>query len=47
MLRSDRGALVRADFRFGQRNKPRLVVWSQDLEGTPFAKLLRPLGDDA
>jgi carbon monoxide dehydrogenase subunit G len=40
VLRSDRGAVVRADFRFGQRNKPRVVVWTQDLEGTPFAKLL-------
>ena len=40
VLRSDRGALVRADFRIGQRNKPRVVVWSQDLEGTPFARLL-------
>jgi uncharacterized protein YndB with AHSA1/START domain len=56
VLRSDRGALVRADFRIGQRNKPRLVAWSQDLEGTPFAKLLRrsettvtlePHGEDA
>jgi uncharacterized protein YndB with AHSA1/START domain len=41
VLRSDRGALVRADFRVGQRNKPRVVTWEQDLEGTPFAKLLR------
>jgi uncharacterized protein YndB with AHSA1/START domain len=40
VLRSDRGAVVRADFRFGQRNKPRVVVWAQDLENTPFAKLL-------
>jgi uncharacterized protein YndB with AHSA1/START domain len=56
VLRSDRGALVRADFRIGQRNKPRLVAWSQDLDGTPFAKLLRrsdttvtlePDGDEA
>jgi uncharacterized protein YndB with AHSA1/START domain len=41
VLRSDRGALVRADFRVGQRNKPRVVTWTQDLEGTPFAKLLK------
>jgi uncharacterized protein YndB with AHSA1/START domain len=41
VLRSDRGALVRADFRLGQRNKPRVVAWEQDLEGTPFARLLR------
>jgi uncharacterized protein YndB with AHSA1/START domain len=41
VMRSDRGALVRADFRLGQRNKPRVIVWEQDLEGTPFARLLR------
>jgi uncharacterized protein YndB with AHSA1/START domain len=41
VLRSDRGALVRADYRVGRRNKPRVVEWSQDLEGTPFQRLLR------
>jgi uncharacterized protein YndB with AHSA1/START domain len=42
VLRSDRsGALVRADFRVGRRNKPRVVEWQQDVEGTPFARLLR------
>lgn len=41
VLRSDRGALVRADYRIGRRNKPRVVEWSQDLENTPFARLLR------
>jgi uncharacterized protein YndB with AHSA1/START domain len=40
VLRSDRGALVRADFRVGTRNRPRVIAWSQDLDGTPFAKLL-------
>jgi uncharacterized protein YndB with AHSA1/START domain len=40
VLRSDRGALVRADFRVGRRNRPRVIAWSQDLEGTPFARLL-------
>jgi carbon monoxide dehydrogenase subunit G len=40
VLRSDKGALVRADFRVGARNKPRVVEWSQELEGTPFARLL-------
>jgi uncharacterized protein YndB with AHSA1/START domain len=40
VMRSDRGALVRADFRVGKRNKPRVVTWKQDVEGTPFAKLL-------
>ncbi|QEC49100.1 hypothetical protein FSW04_16965 [Baekduia soli] len=41
VLRSDRGVLVRADFRFGVRHKPTAVSWDQDVEGTPFAKLLR------
>jgi uncharacterized protein YndB with AHSA1/START domain len=40
VLRSPKGAVVRADFRFGQKHKPRVVVWTQDLEGTPFARLL-------
>jgi uncharacterized protein YndB with AHSA1/START domain len=40
VLRSPKGATVRADFRFGQRNKPRVVAWTQELEGSPFAKLL-------
>jgi uncharacterized protein YndB with AHSA1/START domain len=40
VLRSDRGALVRADFRIGRRNKPRAVTWAQELQGTPFARLL-------
>ena len=41
VLRSDRGAIVRADFRFTRREKPRAVAWAQEIEGTPFAKLLR------
>src|SRR4051812_2174319 len=41
VMRSKRGALVRADFRIGRRNKPRLVEWSQDVVGTPFAGLLK------
>lgn len=41
VLRSKRGTLVRADFRYGRRNKPRVIEWSQDVEGTPFAGLLK------
>jgi uncharacterized protein YndB with AHSA1/START domain len=41
VLRSDKGAVVRADFRIGRRHKPTAVSWTQDLEGTPFARLLR------
>jgi uncharacterized protein YndB with AHSA1/START domain len=40
LLRSEKGAVVRADFRFGQKHRPRVIVWTQDLDGTPFAKLL-------
>lgn len=41
VMRSKRGALVRADFRFGRRNKPRVIEWSQDVAGTPFGNLLK------
>jgi uncharacterized protein YndB with AHSA1/START domain len=41
VLRSQRGAVVRADFRIGRSISPRLVAWSQEIEGTPFARLLR------
>jgi uncharacterized protein YndB with AHSA1/START domain len=40
VLRSDRGAVVRADFVRAERIEPRVVGWSQELEGTPFANLL-------
>jgi uncharacterized protein YndB with AHSA1/START domain len=40
VLRSPKGAVVRADFRFGEKSKPRVVGWTQELEGSPFAKLL-------
>jgi uncharacterized protein YndB with AHSA1/START domain len=41
VLRSDRGVVVRADFRFGTRHKPTTISWSQELRGTPFERLLR------
>jgi uncharacterized protein YndB with AHSA1/START domain len=41
VLRSDKGALVRADFRIAVRHKPTAIAWSQDLDDTPFARLLR------
>jgi uncharacterized protein YndB with AHSA1/START domain len=41
VMRSKRGALVRADFRIGRRNQPRVIEWSQDVAGTPFAGLLK------
>jgi uncharacterized protein YndB with AHSA1/START domain len=41
VLRSDKGAVVRADFRIAVKHKPTAIAWSQDLDDTPFAKLLR------
>ena len=41
VLRSDKGAVVRADFRIAVKHKPTAIAWAQDLDGTPFAKLLR------
>ena len=41
VLRSDKGAVVRADFRIAVKHKPTAIGWTQDLDGTPFARLLR------
>lgn len=41
VLRSDKGAIVRADFRIVAKHKPQRIAWSQELDGTPFARLLR------
>jgi uncharacterized protein YndB with AHSA1/START domain len=41
LLRSDKGATVRADFRLLERREPSLIRWSQDVEGTPFERVLR------
>jgi uncharacterized protein YndB with AHSA1/START domain len=41
VMRSKRGALVRADFRRGDRVEGRRATWSQQLEGTPFARVFR------
>jgi uncharacterized protein YndB with AHSA1/START domain len=40
VLRSAKGAAVRADFRIGERHKPRRLTWSQELAGTPFERLV-------
>lgn len=39
VLRSSRGAVVRADFLRTRTVEPQLVVWTQQLEGTPFASV--------
>ena len=40
VLRSDRGRAVRADWRLDAQEAPRRRAWAQEIEGTPFAKVL-------
>jgi len=40
LLRSPRGRAVRADWRLEVEERPRRRAWAQQLEGTPFAKVL-------
>ena len=41
VLRSERGKVVRADYRVEAHEPPRHRAWSQQLAGTPFERLLR------
>ena len=41
VLRSERGKVVRADYRVEEHEPPRRRAWSQSLAGTPFERLLR------
>ena len=41
VLETDRGTGLRADYRCAASTNARRFVWTQDLEGTPFAKILR------
>ena len=41
VMRSDRGKVVRADYRVEAHEPPRLRAWSQVLAGTPFERLMR------
>jgi uncharacterized protein YndB with AHSA1/START domain len=40
VLRTPRGRAVRADFRVTEQEQGRRRVWSQDLEGSPFERIL-------
>ncbi|HEX2412849.1 MAG TPA: SRPBCC domain-containing protein [Solirubrobacteraceae bacterium] len=40
VLRSDRGRAVRADWRLDGQEVLRRRAWTQEIEGTPFAKVL-------
>jgi carbon monoxide dehydrogenase subunit G len=40
VLRSDRGRAVRADWRLDGQDAQRRRAWTQEIEGTPFAKVL-------
>ena len=41
VMRSDRGKIVRADYRVEAHEPPRRRAWSQALENTPFERVLR------
>jgi uncharacterized protein YndB with AHSA1/START domain len=41
VMRSERGRAVRADWRLEGEERPVRRAWTQQLEGTPFAKVLR------
>ena len=41
VLRSESGKVVRADYRVEAHEPPRRRAWSQQLEGSPFERLLR------
>ncbi len=40
VLMSPRGKTVRADFKLGEAPGPWRIVWSQQIENTPFARVL-------
>jgi uncharacterized protein YndB with AHSA1/START domain len=40
VLRSERGRVLRADWRLEASEPGRLRAWAQELEGTPFAKVI-------
>lgn len=40
VLRSPRGRAVRADWRLAAEDAPRRRAWEQQIEGTPFARVL-------
>ena len=41
VLSTERGAGVRADFRCVSAARPERYIWEQNLEGTPFERILR------
>jgi carbon monoxide dehydrogenase subunit G len=41
VLRTDRGTTVRADFKRDQDEPGALFGWAQEVEGTPFARILK------
>lgn len=40
VLRSDKGAQVRADFRVLERKRPARMRWTQEIANTPFERIL-------
>jgi uncharacterized protein YndB with AHSA1/START domain len=40
VLRSDRGRTIRADNRLTELAEPSVITWEQEIEGTPFARVM-------
>jgi hypothetical protein len=40
LLRTAKGRAVRADFRLAELRAPHEIAWAQDVEGTPFERVL-------
>ena len=40
VLRTAKGRAVRADFRLAELEAPRVIAWEQEVEGTPFERVL-------
>jgi uncharacterized protein YndB with AHSA1/START domain len=40
VMRSERGRAVRADWHLEEQEPPRRRAWAQEVEGTPFAKVI-------
>lgn len=41
VLVSEKGKMVRADFRLLEKRPERKIVWAQQIDGSPFARVLR------
>lgn len=46
VLATEKGKTVRADFRLTESSEPRLRRWEQEVDGTPFGRILSSAGTE-